>query len=524
MSSKFSITQLDDIPPVPCPCGLTRRAFATPDSPVATLARRFLLLLFGPLLIVSVFAQQGDRPGEVQKPLPEHIQVPPSPVLIAVEALETIQVVFGFRIEIVAVDLFLHASVAMAFGSDGRIWVVEMDGFMPNPDGVGEDARVGSIAVLEDTDGDGRMDKRTTFLGGLVLPRALALVDDGVLVAEPPHLWFCRDTNGDGVADEKTEVDSNYGGTSNPEHTANGLLWALDNWIYNANLTARYRYEGRGQFTREITITRGQWGISQDDTGRLFYNSNSDPLRADLVPAEYFRRNPFLSAPSGANVRVAPADLRIWPGRPTPGVNRGYHSLNEEGKITQVTAACAPVVYRGALFPDEIYGDAFICEPAGNLVKRIALTERDGELIGRNAYEGTEFITSTDERFRPVNLVTGPDGALYVVDMYRGIIQHRIYLTSFLRQQVEERGLSEGLGMGRIYRVVPEGATPPKARFNLSRESTAQLVSRLQADNNWWCDTVQRLLVERRDPVAVLLLRKLACSRESPLLGRLHTL
>ena len=487
-----------------------------------TLCSRGLLLALG--LTTTLFAQNGDKAGEIQQPPPAEIPVPPAPLLTAEEALKTFKLAPGFHLEIVAADPLIHNPVAMTFGPDGRIWVVEMSGFMPNPDGVGEDAKVGSVVVLEDTDGDGRMDKRTVFLDGLVMPRALALIGDGVLVAEPPHLWFCRDTDGDGIADKKTEVAADYGVTTNPEHTANGLLRALDNWIYSANHTTRFRYEGQGRFTRESTDTRGQWGIAQDDSGRLFHNNNSDPLRADLVPPEYFRRNPYLTAPAGANVGLGPADLPIWPGRVTPGVNRGYKSLNAEGKITAVTAACSPLIYRSALYPAEFSGNAFVCEPSANLVKRIVLTERDGTIRGRNAYEGTEFLTSTDERFRPVNLTTGPDGAIYLVDMYHGILQHRIYMTTYLRKQVEERDLAAGNGMGRIYRIVPDGARPVKGKFDLAREPSAQLVRQLRAANNWWRDTAQRLLVERADPATVPWLRELAASPASPPLARLHAL
>ena len=305
---------------------------------------RFRFLLPNLILSTALFAQNGDKSGEAQQPLPQELKVPPAPILTAEEALKTFKIAPGFHLEIVASDPLLHNPVAMTFGPDGRIWVVEMTGFMPNPDGKGEDAKVGAIVVLEDTDGDGRMDKRTVFLDGLVMPRALALVGDGVLVGEPPHLWFCRDTNGDGVSDEKTEIAADYGVTTNPEHTANGLFRALDNWIYSANHTARFRADGQGKFTREATNTRGQWGITQDDTGRLFHNDNSYPLRADLVPTEYFKRNPYLTAPAGGNVGIVPADLPIWPGRITTGVNRGYKTLNAEGKITAVTAACGPIV------------------------------------------------------------------------------------------------------------------------------------------------------------------------------------
>jgi mono/diheme cytochrome c family protein len=393
---------------------------------------------------------------------------------------------------------------------------------MPNVDGKGEDAPVGVVATLTDKDGDGRYDTRVEFATKLVMPRALALVGDGVLVAEPPKLWFFRDTDGDGVADAKTEIAGDYGNTTNPEHNANGLLWAMDNWIYSANHTARFRYEGGAKFAREATITRGQWGIAQDDTGRLFYNSNSDPLRHDAIPSAYLRRNPNFAA-AGTNVQLVPGRLPIFPGRVTPGVNRGYNTLDAASKLTAVTAACGPVIYRGALFPAEFRGGAFIAEPAGNLIKRIRLAEKDGALAGANAYEGAEFLTSTDERFRPVNLFNGPDGALYVVDMYRGILQHRLYVTSFLRKQIEERGLAEGIGLGRIWRIVPDST--PRAKFDqgLARADTTALIAKLSDANGWVRDTAQRLLVEQRDPAAAALLQGVARTARDPL-ARLHAL
>lgn len=269
-------------------------------------ALRFAGCLAGLLLLTRVAAQSGDRAGEVQTPPPADLVIPPAPVLLADDSLKTIKVADGYRLEIAAADPLVGDPVAATFGPDGRLWVVEMRAFMPNPDGKGEDAKVGMVACLEDTDQDGRYDKRTVFVDGLVLPRALALVDDGVLVAEPPHLWFFRDTDRDGKVDRKIEVASDYGAAGNPEHTANGLLWAMDNWIYSANHNVRYRYLGDGKFAQEFTVMRGQWGISQDDAGRLIHNHNSAPLRYDAVPSEYFTRNPTLTNPAGLNLDVVP--------------------------------------------------------------------------------------------------------------------------------------------------------------------------------------------------------------------------
>ncbi len=488
-----------------------------------TLARALPLVAsaFNVAIAPFAWAQAGDRGSELQTPLAAHIKVPPAPALSPEEALKTLRVAPGFRIELVAAEPLVRDPVVVQFGPDGRMWVVEMTGYMPNVDGVGEDQPVGAIAILEDTDGDGRMDKRTVFADKLVMPRALSIIGDGALVAAPTKLWYYRDTDRDGVSDERHEIAGDYGNTSGPEHNANGLLWAMDNWIYSANHTVRYRYEGGRQFRADRTLTRGQWGISQDDTGRLYYNSNSDPIRMDVIPGHYAARSPAMRI-GGTNAFLAPTNLPVWPIRVTAGINRGYNTLNDEGKMTAVTAAGAPLVYRGGLFPSEFSGNVFICEPSGHLIKRLVIEERGGSLSARNAYEGAEFLASTDERFRPVNLALGPDGALYVADMYRGVLQHRVYVTTFLRNQILERGLETPINLGRIYRVVPEGINRP-AMTLLTGADPAQLVSFLGHGNGWVRDTAQRLLVEKRDAAVAGALRTFATKSERPL-GRLHAL
>jgi mono/diheme cytochrome c family protein/glucose/arabinose dehydrogenase len=466
---------------------------------------------------------------EDMPPPPAWMKVPPAPVVPPKDAIATLKVQPGFKVELVASEPLIRDPVQISFDGAGRMWVVEMCGYMPDSEGTGEDQPNGRIVVLEDTDGDGVMDKSTTFIEGLVLPRSLCLVGDGALIAEPPHLWYCRDTDGDLKSDTKVEVFSDYGKAGGPEHTANGLMPGLDNWIYSANHAMRYRFAG-GKWTEEKTAPRGQWGISQDDVGRLFHNSNSDQLRCDVLCAEELLRNPDLHAPSGLNVQVA-KDQSVWPIRVNPGVNRGYKAgqlrpqnaaSGVPGSLATFTAVCAPVVYRGDLL-EGCLGDVFIAEPSGNIVRRAVVKESGFDLTTGNAYDKQEFIASTDERFRPVNFANGPDGSLYMVDMYHGALQHRIFVTPYLRKQMQERGLEKPLGLGRIYRIVPDGKPAPRVRPTLAKAGIDELVGHLSDAGGWWRDTAQRLLVERADAAAVPKLRALATGGPQPL-GRMHAL
>ena len=481
--------------------------------------------------ILTAVAQNGDKPGEAQREVVPADRIPPAPVLSPADQIRSFRLPPGFSAEVVAAEPLVHSPVAVEFDPQGRLWVVEMTGYMPDQEARGEANPTGSIAILNDTDGDGRMDTRTVFAGGLVMPRALHLTHGGALVAEPPKLWWMKDTDGDGKADQKILVANDYatqndpalGLKSNPEHASNGLLRNLDNWIYSANHTVRFRNTAGPQaagsppaWIREDTVTRGQWGISHDDVGRLFYNSNSDQIRADLLPAHYLSRNPNLKSASGVNAQLAKSQ-QVWPARVNPGVNRGYqpNTLTPEGKLANFTAACAAVVYRGDQFPEDFRGDVFLCEPSANLIRRNRLTEQDGVITATNAYEADEFLTSTDERFRPVNLQNGPDGTLYVVDMARGLIQHRIYLTSYLRKQIESRGLQAPTDLGRIYRIVHSAKLLDRKARLPEKPSTRDLMVRLSSPNGFWRDTAQRLLVENPAPDSTETLQQLVSQRES---------
>jgi mono/diheme cytochrome c family protein/glucose/arabinose dehydrogenase len=458
---------------------------------------------------------------------------PPVPeVLTAEQALQRLKLPKGFHAELVASEPMIESPVAVSWDAKGRLYVVEMRGYMHDMEAKGEDQPIGRISRLEDTDGDGRMDKSTVFVDQLLMPRAVMALGDGALVGVPPRLLWYHDTNGDGVADRHEEVVGDFGKEGGqPEHMANSPLWMRDNWIQCAGYGQRLRLE-RGQWTVEPTVPGGQWGLTQDDWGRPFFNYNSALLHADLVPPKWYTRNPHLTLRTGLNRKLV-TDGICWPSHPTPGVNRGYieettkpdgtkspGTLREDGTLRSVTATCGAAVYRGGLFPKEYQGNVFAPEPSGNLVKRIKLEESGGVIQGRNALEDTEFLTSTDERFRPVNAYTGPDGALYIVDFARGIIQHKAFLTYYLAANIQERKLEQPIGLGRIYRIVPDAKKP---KFQPLGDQPALWVDRLNDPNGWVRDTAQQLLVERADMAVVPALEKLALHGPTPQ-ARVHAL
>ena len=452
-------------------------------------------------------------------------KLPPPPVLTPEEAVKAFKLPPGFKAEVVASEPMIESPVAISWDDQGRLYVCEMRGYMHDVDGTGEDQAIGRVSRLEDTDGDGKMDKSTVFADKLVMPRAVMALGDGALINEPPNLVWYRDTDGDGVADKKEVVTDRYATAGGqPEHMANSPTWMLDNWISSAGYPTRFRLQG-GQFVKGETTSAGQWGCTQDDWGRRYTNSNSDLLRADLVPPAYYLRNPRLATRTALGFQVM-KDQTCWPAHPTPGVNRGYTeptkkpdgtmtkaTLRDDGRLQQVTGTCGAAIYRGDLFPKEFRGNAFIPEPCGNLVKRLVLSEKDGEVTAKNAYEGSEFLTSTDERFRPVNAYTGPDGALYIVDMARGVIQHKGFLTYYLVANIQERKLETPINLGRIYRIVPEKAAPKPVRLP---KETANIAPLLTHANGWVRDTAQRVLVERGDASVVPAVQKLAATHASP--------
>ena len=484
------------------------------------LRRVSVVAVFVCLLVVTSRGQSSQS----GRPWPPGVQTvsEESPVLTPDEALKTFHLAPGYHIELVAAEPLVHDPTVIEWDADGRLWVVEMTGFVRDLDAPEPNlAPIGNVVVLEDTNGDGRMDKRTVFADGLAIPRAVKVLKDGVLVAEPGRLYWMKDTNGDLKADSRELVTSEYGRRDGSvEGNANGLYWGLDNWMQTSGADIYLRRGKDGTFQVKHTLLRGEWGVTEDDAGRVYRNTNENALHVDLVPTPYFARNPTLLRTRGSyeSLSVNNDDLNtVWPVRPNPGTNRAYQVGIDraDGTLAKFTAVCAPVVFRGDRLPAELYGNVFVAEPAGNLVSRLVLTDTNGVVSARKAYPDAEFLASTDERFRPVYISSAPDGTLYVADLYRGIIQDRASTTTYLRDYIQKKKLDAPTGLGRIYRVVHDttrrGPVP-----HLSTATPAQLVAALSHPNGWWRDTAQRLLVERNATAVQPALVALATNGATP--------
>ncbi|MFM9948719.1 MAG: c-type cytochrome, partial [Saprospiraceae bacterium] len=456
------------------------------------------------------------------------------PVLSPAEALADFQLPNGFTAELVAAEPLVEAPVALAFDENADCWVVEMRSYMPDENGLGENAPTGRIKILRDTNRDGTMDQAHLFLDSLVLPRAVCPVYGGVLVAEPPALWF-YERRGD-KAGPRILVDSAFAEGHNPEHQANSLTPAMDNWIYAARCEKRYRRDKTGAWRIEKARFRGQWGMAQDDFGRLYYNDNSTVLTGDNLPPSAWPLTALsMNEQVGKKFGVRYGNNRVFPRRPTPGVNRGYQegALDSTQRLVNATSACGPTIFRGDNFSVKDASGAptpanatqflaFVPEAAAHLVKCVVVSHTPQGISGQPDREGIDFLTATDERFRPVNAYTAPDGTLWLADFHRGLIQHATYLTPYLREHTRAKDLLHPTHLGRIFRI-RKTENPPQPCASFATLSAAQLVDVLAHPNGWRRDKAQWLLVERGDTSVAPLLRGMALGHTDPR-ARLHAL
>ena len=494
----------------------------------------------------EAYGKGGAQPEVTAKDLPRF------PALEPAQALASFQVRKGFRLELVASEPLVNSPVTMAFDEHGRLFVVEMIDYSERRD---ETPHGGRIRLLEDTDGDGRFDKSTVFADNLPWPTAVICYGGGIFVGASPDIIWLKDTNGDGKADERNVVFTGFGSgvtRLNVQALINSFNWGLDNRIHGATgpnggnavrataTNAPPALDLRGKdFSFEPRSLRiqpetggGQYGLSFDSVGRKFVCSNSDHLQMLMYELRHGIRNPQLAMP-GPRISIAadgPAAevFRISPDEPwriirtrwrvsgvVPGMVEGGGRVS--GYFTGATGA---TIYRGDAYGLEFVDNAFIGDAGGNLVHRKVLVPNGVALTGKRPADeqNSEFIASRDTWFRPVHFQNGPDGCLYIADMYREVIEHPWSIPEAIKKHID---LNSGNDRGRIYRVVPEGFKQP-ARPQLATATTSLLVANLASPNGWTRDTAARLLYERQDRRAVPELEKLLRSRSMH--GRLHAL
>ena len=446
------------------------------------------------------------------------------------DALKTFQLESGYRIEPFIAEPAVVSPVAMDIDENGDIYVVEDRGYPLNVDG-----KVGRVKMLRDTNGDGIPDRVTIFADHLVLPTGVMRWKKGILVTDAPNVWYFEDTKGDGVADVKRAVLTGFPFT-NPQHTVNGPVYGLDNWIYlaaqgAANATIYKKEFGdrgsdirfvdregapalteRGRNVRfrpdtgqlEALAGPSQFGQSFDDCGRHFTVSNSNHIQ-EAIAARYLHRNADLPVTSPiVDISDHGAAAKVYSIVTRPR----FEMLSGVGEFT---SACGITYYRGS---------SFTAEPVHGIVHRDVLTDTGSLYLAKRAREGVEFLASTDSWFRPVNMYVGPDGAMYVLDFYRMMIEHPEWMSAQVQHSPD---LTKGIDRGRIYRVVPEGVGGPAKGIHLGSATDRELVKELANPVIWWRRTAQRLLVDRKAVGAAPDLERLFRDSPSPQ-GRVHAL
>ncbi len=483
-------------------------------------------------------------------------EVPDIPPVEPDKVLDTFRIKKGFRLELVAHEPMVVDPIQMAFDEDGRLYIVEMRWYQSETrTDLMFDERIGRIRLLEDTNGDGRFDKSTIFADKLRYPSAVIPYDGGVYVGLEPDLIYLKDRNGDGVADFRQVVFTGFGNQRDrldSQMFMNSLTWGLDNRIHGAKghggtitaVAARdaapldlrnrdFSFDPRTH-TMRAESGGGKQGLTFDDYGRKFVCTANSAVQFLMYEDRYASRNPFYAPPRAlVDVALDPGETvdrqivhRISPEDPWRRIRNRWRA---EGVFagpppqppTYLIGSSGVTLYRGNAFPADYRQDVFIGIAGNNLVHHRRVTPDGVGFRARRLPDESseEFLASTDLWFRPVAFANGPDGALYIADLYREILDFSDGIPESIKRF---KDLNRGNDRGRIYRVVPDGFKQP-ALPKLGRAGTAELVATLQHPNAWHRETAARLLYERQDKSAIPALAQLAAQSTSAL-GRLHAL
>lgn len=439
------------------------------------------------------------------------------------ESQKSIVMQDGYSLQLVLSDPDVIEPVALAWDGNGVLYVAEMRTYMQDADATGEKKSISRISRHEDVDGDGVYEKHSVFVDNLKLPRMLLPLDDRIMVGvtDTLDLWTYRDSDGDGVADEKVKVYEGGPRGGNMEHQPSGLLWNLDNWLYCTYEAKRYRFTDGKFIVEDLIQGEGQWGLGRDNVGRIYYAraGGERPALAFQQPIVYGALN------LSASLQEAEGYRTVYPIANVPDVQGGARRVNANGGLNHFTGGGGQSIYRGDRLPKDLQGDLILPEPVGRLIRRAEVTRENGISKVSNVYQEDEFMRSTDVNFRPLWSATSPDGALMFIDIHRGIIQQGNWTRpgSYLRGVIDEWGLAKNIGKGRVYRLEHTSYRPDR-RPQMLKESTAELVGHLSHPNGWWRDTAQKLIILREDRETVVPEIEELVRSGSSALGRLHAL
>lgn len=429
-------------------------------------------------------------------------------VLSPEESLAAFRVPSGFHVELVASEPMIHEPVAIAWDGNARMYVCEMRTYMQDADAKGEYEAVSRIMLLDDTDGDGKMDKSSVFIDSLSLPRMILCANHELIVNETDtyNLWSYKDTNNDGKADEKRKVyDVKMAAPGNLEHQRSGLDWNLDNWIYMTVDPVRLKYKNGKMIADSLhSGSNGQWGLTHDNYGKLFFSRGGGENAGSG-----FQINPKYGALEFADAYDEATFGPVWSLISNADAQGGLRRLRPDSTLNHFTAGCGQSIYRGDKLGKGLQGDYLICEPVARIIRRANVVNNHGKTQLVNVYQQQEFIASTDFYFRPNNTYTSPDGNLYIVDMSRGIVQESQWTPkgSWIRNQINRLGLEKVKQNGRIWRLVKDGESP-SARPNMLNENSRQLVKHLANPNGWWRDNAQKQIILLGDKSVIPTLKK----------------
>lgn len=429
----------------------------------------------------------------------------------------------GYHLQLVLSEPDIQDAMAISFDGNGRMYVLEERSYMQDINGTGTLLPKARISVHEDKDGDGVYETHGVFLDNIVFPRFVLPLDKGAILtmeSNSTDIYKYTDTDGDGVADNKELFATNVNQTaSNVEHMSSSLFWAMDNHLYISAAGFRLRMTPQGVKRESTASNMGQWGISQDNYGRLFFQGGEIgvPVQFQAVPAY----GSFVNDDAFEKGYTEP-----WGAGGVGDFQGGTSYVRDNNTLKRVTGAAGSQVFRGDRLPKGLIGDYISGEPVARIVRRSKIMDVQGLTQLRNLYQAqkSEFIRSTDPLFRPLDMQTAPDGTMYIVDAYRGIIQESQWTGegTYLRKKIQQYALDKNIRRGRIWRLVYDGIKRDTTQPHMLDQSAAELVPYLAHPNGWWRDQAQKLLVLRQDQSVVPALTKMA--RTSTELGRIHAL